>query len=137
RGAGGDAREKNRSRRGEDAGDILRRSAGAAEKGDQSGRHDAGRDYVDGGARLATDRRGCDQGSGEARQGTRAVNAFPEYQQNAGASRNDVMNRRMLDAALLIARVPLGLFFFRAGWMKIFGMGISGFVKMTSGTIPP
>ena len=43
------------------------------------------------------------------------MNAFPEYQQNAGASRNDVMNRRMLDAALLIARVPLGLFFFRAG----------------------
>src|SRR3954471_11300307 len=46
------------------------------------------------------------------------------------------MNARLLDAALFIARVPLGLFFLRAGWMKIFGMGVGKFVEMGSNMVP-
>ena len=64
------------------------------------------------------------------------LTGFLPFQKNAELDRNEGMNGRLLDAGLFVARVPLGLFFFRAGWMKL-EMGLTKFVGMTSGTIPP
>ena len=38
--------------------------------------------------------------------------------------------------ALLIERVPVGLVFVLAGWMKVHDMGVGKFVEQASGTIP-
>ncbi len=43
----------------------------------------------------------------------------------------------LVAAGLLIERIPTGLLFIHAGWMKIARMGISAFVNQASGTIPP
>src|SRR4051812_33581263 len=40
-------------------------------------------------------------------------------------------------AGLLIERIPTGLLFIHAGWMKIAKMGVGNFVSQASGTVPP